>query len=218
MEALFISAGVVVAIILLARIARAPHNPSRTSTDVIDDYLPPRRSRARDSAKPHRPARPTVQPRPGRDCTPTPAGARAEMSPRARRAARLADEARHNGHKRIAGTAWVIDGDTIAIDGVHIRIAGIDAPELDQPFGQKSKWALVRLCRGRRVTAKIRPELSYDRVVAECRLEDGTDLAEALVRQGLALDWPYFSKGCYARFEPDGVRRKLWKTAMRQRA
>src|SRR5260370_34848501 len=33
----------------------------------------------------------------------------------------------------IVGKAWVIDGDTINISGTHIRLEGIDAPELDQP-------------------------------------------------------------------------------------
>ncbi|WP_319637418.1 thermonuclease family protein [Kangsaoukella pontilimi] len=127
------------------------------------------------------------------------------------------EDARRLDRCILTGKAWVVDGDTIVIDGVHIRIAGIDAPELNHPYGQASKWAMVRLCRGRTVTARIRPELSYDRVVAHCRLDDGTDIAEALVAQGLALDWPAFSKGHYSRFEPPGIRKKLWKTAIRQR-
>ncbi len=219
MEVLLISSGVAVTVIVLVRKAIAPRHPPKTSRECLDDK-PPRldigaiHSRATAGKVP----RPKVQPRPGRNGTPTPAGARAEMSPKARRALQLVEEVKTNGHGRLVGKAWVIDGDTIVIDSIHIRLAGIDAPELDQPFGQKSKWALVRLCRGRQVTATIRPELSYDRVVAECRLEDGTDLAEALVREGLALDWPHFSDGCYARFEPAGVRRRLWRTAIRQRA
>ena len=111
----------------------------------------------------------------------------------------------------------MVDGDTIVIDKHHIRLAGIDAPELDAPYGQMSKWAMVRMCKGCTVTAEIKPELSYDRVVAVCTLEDGTDLGAELVRQGLALDWSSFSGGCYRKYEPVGVRKKLWKTAMRQR-
>lgn len=33
----------------------------------------------------------------------------------------------------LRGPCWVIDGDTIIIDKIRIRIAGIDAPELDTP-------------------------------------------------------------------------------------
>lgn len=84
----------------------------------------------------------------------------------------------------ISGYCHVIDGDTIVIDGRHIRIAGIDAPELDHPWGRKSKWAMVALCKGQRITARLKPELSYDRLVAECFLPDGRDLAAELVQAG----------------------------------
>lgn len=117
----------------------------------------------------------------------------------------------------LQGRCWVIDGDTIVIDKVHLRLAGIDAPELDHPWGQQSKWALVQLCKGQTVTARIKPEVSYDRVVAECFLPDGRDLAAELVRSGLALDWPKFSGGKYRHLEPENVRRKLWRAAARQR-
>ena len=117
----------------------------------------------------------------------------------------------------LRGPCWVIDGDTIEINSVRIRLAGIDAPELDHPWGQQSKWALVQLCKGQTVTARIKPELSYDRVVAECILDDGRDLAAELVRCGLALDWAKFSGGKYRHLEPSGVRRKLWRAHARQR-
>jgi micrococcal nuclease len=114
------------------------------------------------------------------------------------------------------GQCWVIDGDTIVIDTRHIRLAGIDAPELDHPWGQKAKWALVALCKGQVVTARLKPELSYDRLVAECFLPDGRDLAAELVKAGLALDWPKFSGGKYRSLEPEDARKKLWRANLRQ--
>lgn len=116
----------------------------------------------------------------------------------------------------LRGRCWVIDGDTIEIDGTRLRLAGIDAPELDHPWGQKSKCALVQLCANQIVTAELHPELSYDRVVAQCFLPDGRDLAAELVRQGLALDWPRFSGGRYRHLEPAGVRKRLWMAHARQ--
>ena len=92
----------------------------------------------------------------------------------------------------LIGQCWVVDGDTIIINDIRIRLAGIDAPELDHPFGKQSKWALVKLCKGQIVTAHIKPELSYDRVVADCFLPDGRDLSAELVRCGMALDWPKY--------------------------
>ena len=50
----------------------------------------------------------------------------------------------------VSGRCYVIDGDTIVIGTLTIRLAGIDAPEMDQPYGKKAKWNLVQLCRARR--------------------------------------------------------------------
>ncbi len=117
----------------------------------------------------------------------------------------------------LKGPCWVIDGDTIIIDGNRLRIAGIDAPELNHPWGQRSKWAMIHLCKGQIITAQIKPELSYDRLVAQCFLPDGRDLAAELVSAGLALDWPAFSGGKYKHLEPPDARRKLWRADARQR-
>jgi len=116
----------------------------------------------------------------------------------------------------LRGRCWVIDGDPIVIDQLRIRLAGIDAPELDHPWGKRSKWALVQLCRGQVVTARIKSELSYDRLVAECYLPDGRDLAAELVSLGLALDWGKFSGGKYQHLETPEARRKLWRAGARQ--
>ncbi|MFV2036701.1 MAG: thermonuclease family protein, partial [Paracoccaceae bacterium] len=79
----------------------------------------------------------------------------------------------------------MIDGDTIVINRIKIRLAGIDAPELDRPWGQKSKWSLVRICKGKLITATLNGERSHDRLVGTCCLPDGRDIAAELVRQGL---------------------------------
>tara|TARA_R110000868_G_scaffold198474_4_gene444889 strand:- start:31438 stop:31971 length:534 start_codon:yes stop_codon:yes gene_type:complete len=117
------------------------------------------------------------------------------------------------GSEVLKGKCYVIDGDTIVIGKTHIRLAGIDAPELNHPWGKKAKFAMVTLCRGQVITANVQEGLSYDRVVARCTLADGTDLAAALVEQGLALDWAKFSGGAYRHLEPEGVRKKLWRVA-----
>jgi len=135
---------------------------------------------------------------------------------RQERARQVAAKAVREGGTTLCGHCYVVDGDTIVIGHVHIRLAGIDAPELDHPWGQASKWALVKMCKGQKVTAHVTGELSYNRVVAVCRLADGRDLAEELVKQGLALDWAHFSGGKYRDHEPADARRKLWRAAQRQ--
>ncbi len=113
----------------------------------------------------------------------------------------------------LVGYCSVVDGDTIRIGKQMIRLAGVDAPEIEHPWGQKAKWALVGLVKGQKVIAHLEPELSYDRVVATCALENGQDLSAEMVKLGLALDWAKFSGGKYAKFEPAGVRKKLWRVA-----
>lgn len=117
----------------------------------------------------------------------------------------------------LSGKCYVVDGDTIRIGKVNLRLAGIDAPELDHPWGKKAKWELVQLCKGQVITAELEPEISYDRVVATCYLPDGRDLSAEMVQRGLALDWPKFSGGKYAHLEQQGARKKHWKAAARQR-
>jgi micrococcal nuclease len=117
----------------------------------------------------------------------------------------------------VSGRAYVIDGDTIDLAGVRIRLFGIDAPELDHPFGNNAKWALVRFCKGQTIRAEIDGEPSYDRSVARCYLPDGRDLSAEMVKAGMAVDWPKFSGGQYARMEPSGIRKKLWRCDARQK-
>lgn len=109
----------------------------------------------------------------------------------------------------IEGPAYVIDGDTIRIGKTKIRLAGIDAPELDRPWGQKSKWHMVRICKGHTIRVELTGDTSYDRLVGTCFLPDGTDIGAEIVKVGLALDGGFYSQGKYRHLEPAGVRRKI---------
>ncbi len=111
----------------------------------------------------------------------------------------------------VAGRCYVQDGDTIIIDGAAIRLAGIDAPELDQPYGQKAKFQLMALCKGQVVRAELDGTSTYERPVATCFLPDGRDLSAEMVKLGLALDWRKFSGGKYRNLEPAGIRKRLWR-------
>ena len=111
--------------------------------------------------------------------------------------------------RQIKGRGWVIDGDTIAINRIKIRLAGIDAPELDQPGGQKSKWEMVQICKGHILRCELTGETSYDRLVGTIYLPDGRDVGAEIVKAGLALDGSYYSQGKYRHLEVEGVRKKL---------
>lgn len=113
--------------------------------------------------------------------------------------------------KTLRGRAYVIDGDTIVVQKVKVRLAGIDAPELDKPWGQKSKWEMVRICKGEVLDVELTGETSHDRLVGTCYLSDGRDIGAEMVRSGLALDGGYYSKGKYRHLEKPGMRAKLIK-------
>lgn len=117
----------------------------------------------------------------------------------------------------LEGPAYVTDGDTITIQKTQVRLFGIDAPELNHPFGKNAKWALVRLCKGHRIRAEVMEEDDYGRTVARCTLPDGRDLSQQMVQDGHALDWPKFSGGKYSQFEVAGIRKKLWLADARQK-
>lgn len=121
------------------------------------------------------------------------------------------------GQHILKGRCWVIDGDTIVINKTHIRLAGVDAPELDQPYGQNAKRALMKLCHGQIVTAVPDGSTSHERAVAMCQLDDGRDLSAEMVKAGLALDWAKHSGGRYRHLEVEGLRKKLWRVDARQK-
>lgn len=117
----------------------------------------------------------------------------------------------------LEGSAYVIDGDTIVIRKTQIRLFGIDAPELNHPYGNKAKWALVSLCKGQTVMANIIQKDNHDRTVAQCYLPDGRDLSAEMVKLGLAIDWQKFSGGKYRHLELPDIRKKLWLADARQK-
>lgn len=115
------------------------------------------------------------------------------------------------------GSAYVIDGDSLVIQKTQIRLFGVDAPEINHPYGQKAKWALVTLCKGQTVRAETIEKDDYGRVVAQCFLQDGRDLSAEMVKLGLAIDWAKFSGGKYRALEVVDIRRKLWLADARQK-
>lgn len=103
----------------------------------------------------------------------------------------------------ISGAAFVIDGDTISINRQHIRLAGIDAEELDEPHGWEAREHLRSLIGNSLVTCKWEG-WSYNRRVGICG-----DLNARMVADGYTLDCAYYSHGRYRQLEPPGARLRL---------
>lgn len=129
-----------------------------------------------------------------------------------------AESAKHLHETHIlTGAAYIVDGDTIKIKNTQIRLFGIDAPEINHPYGKKSKWALHKLCKGQIVRAEISDVDDHGRTVAHCYLPDGRDLSAEMVKEGLAIDWPKFSGGKYRHMETPDARKKLFLADARQK-
>jgi len=91
----------------------------------------------------------------------------------------------------VRGAARVIDGDTLEVAGVHVRLYGIDAPELAQSCGawDCGHWArdeLARLIGARPVLCRGAESDRYGRLLARCDAGQG-DLGAAMVGGGAAF-------------------------------
>ena len=91
----------------------------------------------------------------------------------------------------------VLDGDTVDIadasQNLHrIRITGLDAPELAQPYGQQAKAELKELILGKEVTIIPMGIDKYDRELACLRIQTTLghiDVAECMINRGAAFNW-----------------------------
>lgn len=103
----------------------------------------------------------------------------------------------------VTGTAEVIDGDTIQIGDVRIRLEGIDAPEIGQTCGRAwagswacgaaAKQALERMVSGRPVSCVEKGHDAYRRLLASCSA-DGVNLNARMVRDGFAWAFLKYSR------------------------
>jgi endonuclease YncB( thermonuclease family) len=101
----------------------------------------------------------------------------------------------------LTGHARTIDGDTLEIGAVSVRLKGIAAPERDEPGGSEATEAMRRLIGDREVRCELTGERTHGRAVGFCRA-GATDLNGSMVQGGWALSCPRFSPR-YVGAEPD---------------
>jgi endonuclease YncB( thermonuclease family) len=97
----------------------------------------------------------------------------------------------------VQGGSHVIDGDSLRVQGVEIRLKGVDAPEMRQVCsragqayrcGEVARRALEARIGDRPLVCRIEGRDRYARSLARCRV-DGQDLGAWLVREGLAVGY-----------------------------
>ena len=96
--------------------------------------------------------------------------------------------------QEIRGVARVIDGDTIQVSSLRIRIHALHAPEMDEPGGVAAKAAMKEIVGRQPVTCRPVDLDRYGRTVADCRNAAGQDLAEAMISAGVARHCPRFGR------------------------
>lgn len=97
-----------------------------------------------------------------------------------------------------AQVVGVADGDTVTVldaeqHQVRIRVAGIDAPEKKQPFGNRARQAMTDFCFRERVDVDGEKHDRYRRLVAKVRCRD-KDAGLEMIRQGLAWHYKAYEK------------------------
>ena len=120
--------------------------------------------------------------------------------------------------KKVIGIASIIDGDTIEIQGMRIRLFGIDAPEskqicnkdgADYACGRDATFALSDMIGTKTVECEQKDVDRYQRIVAVCSV-DGTDLNGWMVTEGqarafLRYSYRYLLNEMKARFAQRGI-------------
>lgn len=117
--------------------------------------------------------------------------------------------------KDVTGAAEAIDGDSLRVGGVEVRLRGIDAPELMQtcqvsgretPCGREARAHLRRFTSSGLVTCIGSERDRFGRLLGRCRIR-GIDINAAMVRDGHAVAY-----GDYASEEAEAraAYRGLW--------
>lgn len=114
----------------------------------------------------------------------------------------------------------VADGDTLTVLAagnrpVKVRLAGIDAPEHDQPFGQRSKQSLAELAFGKTASVAVSKIDDYGRSIGVVTVA-GVNLEAEQVRRGLAWVYRQYSHDAQLltlEAEAKAARRGLWADA-----
>ncbi|ENT9932950.1 thermonuclease family protein [Salmonella enterica] len=112
----------------------------------------------------------------------------------------------------------ILDGDTIEVlsgeQATRIRLNGIDAPEKDQPYGQRSRQYLTSLIGGKQVVAVGNKKDRYGRLLATINLNN-QDVNGIQVYAGMAWAFRYQGRLTverYGEYEQNAksAKRGLW--------
>lgn len=121
------------------------------------------------------------------------------------------------GHATLTGRAEAVDGDTLAVGGIRVRLEGIDAPEAEQTCtdakgavwacGAEAQRVLARLVSNVLVSCEERGLDKYKRLLGVCRA-GAVEINAELVRRGLAWAFTRYSQS-YVALEAEARRARV---------
>ena len=101
-----------------------------------------------------------------------------------------------------SGAVRVVDGDTLVVRGIKVRLQGIDAPERGQictdrdggdfDCGERARAVLTEVLKGKPVSCQSLGRDRYSRVLARCYV-GRSDIGEGMVTTGLAFAYRHYS-------------------------
>ena len=107
----------------------------------------------------------------------------------------------------VEGPATTVDGDTITVKEYTVRLKGVDAPENWMKGGPEGT-AFMKTIVGDWLRCELTGEKTRRREVGFCRNKAGQDIAEEIIKKGLALCCPHYSER-YCKFEqPEAQQRQ----------
>ena len=90
----------------------------------------------------------------------------------------------------ISGPSRVLDGDTVVVGEIHVRLKGVDAPER----GEFAREIMIEIVNGSDLTCQLTGEKTHKRDVGYCTTAEGVDINRAIIEQGVALACPRFDR------------------------
>lgn len=113
-----------------------------------------------------------------------------------------------------SGNVQVIDGDSLRLNAVEVRLLGIDAPEFSQTCrfkgqevrcGRDASRHLAGIVNGRNAVCHEKEKDQYNRALSRCYIGD-LDLGQQMVRDGFAVSFnDYIKEESEARLAKKGI-------------
>lgn len=100
----------------------------------------------------------------------------------------------------VTGPGRVVDGDTVDVGSVRVRLKGVDAAESGSVLGETATRVMKEIVGGSVLRCELTGEKTWKREVGYCFTLDGVDIGLAIIERGAALACARYSTR-YVKYE-----------------